>query len=122
MELAGTFAPSLEIAATFWHEGKLFLEHLTGVSNDALHLLAGVGLWLVLAIVSRRAISTTPPLIGLLLVILWNESVDLWLEQWPGRSQQYAEGAKDIALTMLIPLAFMLTVRFGSRPERRNEG
>jgi hypothetical protein len=96
---------------TSWHEAKLFIEHAVMIGHDALHVIVGVLLWLVLGVVTRRALSSWSPWLWLLAIILWNETVDLWIEQWPHPGQQYGEGAKDILITMLVPTFLLAAIR-----------
>jgi hypothetical protein len=98
-----------------WHQGKLFIEHAVAVSHDTLHVIIGVLLWLVFALLTRRPISAWLPWLWLFAVILWNETVDLWTEQWPDPGQQYGEGAKDLMLTMIVPTVLMAAARM--RPD-----
>jgi hypothetical protein len=98
-----------------WHQGKLFIEHAVQISHDSLHLIVGVLVWLVLALVSRRPIPSLIPWLWVLAFILWNETVDLWTEHWPDAGMQYGEGAKDVALTMLLPTVLMFAAR--TRPD-----
>jgi hypothetical protein len=95
-----------------WHEGKLFIEHTVAINHDALHVIVGVLLWAALGFVTRRPLSSWYPWLWLLAFILWNETVDLWVEQWPDPGQQYGEGAKDVLLTMFLPTVLMFAVRF----------
>jgi hypothetical protein len=99
-------------AMSSWHQGKLFVEHAVAISHDALHVMVGVLLWLVLGVPTRRALSSWYPWLWLLAFILWNETVDLWVERWPDPGQQYGEGAKDVLLTMILPTVLMFAVRF----------
>jgi hypothetical protein len=94
-----------------WHQGKLFIEHAVAISHDTLHVAVGVLLWLLLGFVTRRPLSSWRPWLWLLAFILWNETVDLWVEQWPDAGQQYREGAKDVLLTMILPTVLMFAVR-----------
>ena len=98
-----------------WHQGKLFIEHAVMISHDSLHVIVGVFLWFVLGFLLRRPLSSWLPWLWLLAFILWNETVDLWVEQWPDPGQQYGEGAKDVLLTMFLPTMLMFAVRL--RPE-----
>jgi hypothetical protein len=95
-----------------WHEGKLFIEHAIAINHDALHVIVGVLFWLLFGLVLRRPLSSWYPWLWLLALILWNETVDLWVEQWPDPGQQYGEGAKDVLLTMFLPTVLMFTVRW----------
>ena len=94
-----------------WHQGKLFIEHSLTIDHDALHVLVGVLLWLALALLLRRPLTSWLPWLWVFAVILWNEAVDLWVERWPDPGQQYGEGAKDLLLTMLLPTVLMVAIR-----------
>lgn len=107
-----------------WYQGKLFLERTLALNHDALHVIFGVLVWLVLGAVTRRSLGAVRPWLGLLAIIGWNETVDLWVERWPDPGMQYGEGAKDLLLTMLLPSVLLLAVRFApglfrSVPRRR---
>jgi len=98
-----------------WYQGKLFIEHAVAISHDTLHVLIGILLWLVDAPVLRRPITSWWPWLWLCALILWNETVDLWIEQWPDPGMQYGEGAKDLLLTMFAPTLLLLAARW--RPD-----
>ncbi|MFL6721469.1 MAG: hypothetical protein ACJ8FT_06665 [Sphingomonas sp.] len=102
-------------AMTSWHQGKLFIEHSLTISHDSLHIIVGVLLWLVFGLLLRRPLTVGRPWLCLFAVILWNETVDLWIEQWPDPGQQYGEGAKDLLLTMAVPTIIMVAARM--RPD-----
>jgi hypothetical protein len=98
-------------AMASWHQGKLFIEHAVAINHDALHVIIGVLAWLLIASVARRSLSSPVPWLWLLALILWNETVDLWTEQWPDAGMQYGEGVKDVLLTMFLPTVMMIVVR-----------
>jgi hypothetical protein len=102
-------------AMVAWHQGKIFFEHTLAVEHDALHVIVGVLVWLVAALLLRRPITSPVPLLWCLAIILWNETVDLWVEQWPQPGMQYGEGAKDVILTILVPAIMMVAARL--RPD-----
>ena len=102
-------------AMATWHQGKLFLEYSLSVDHDALHIIAGLLVWLVAALLVRRPITSWIPFLWCVAIILWNETVDLWVEQWPDPGRQYGEGAKDLVLTILIPALLMAAARL--RPD-----
>lgn len=111
-------------AMTSWHQGKLFIEHTIRISHDTLHLIVGVLVWLFVALVSRRPVTSWVPWLWLLAFILWNETADLWNERWPDPGMQYGEGAKDVVLTMFVPTLLMFAARlrpdlFRGSPKRR---
>lgn len=99
-------------AMTSWHQGKLFVEHTISINHDALHVIVGVLVWLVMGGVTRRPLASLRPWLWVLAIIGWNETVDLWVERWPDPGMQYGEGAKDVLLTMFLPTVLMLAVRF----------
>ena len=98
-----------------WHQGKLFIEHAVSISHDSLHLIVGVLEWIVVALVSRRSLTGWVPWTWTFAFIFWYETVDLWVERWPDAGMQFGEGAKDLALTMLVPTLLMLAAR--ARPD-----
>jgi len=102
-----------------WHETKLFVEHATSISHDTLHLIAGLLISLVAATLLRRPIASWLPWLATLLIILFNEAADLWVEVWPDHAMQLGEGAKDIAVTMALPTILALAVRLNPKLFRR---
>jgi len=102
-------------AMTAWHQGKLFFEHTFAIDHDALHVLVGVFAWLLIALLLRRPVTSWLPFLWCVALILWNETVDLWVEQWPDPGMQYGECAKDVILTLLLPALLMAAARL--RPQ-----
>jgi hypothetical protein len=98
-----------------WHQGKLFIEHAVRIDHDALHVILGVLLWLVMALIVRRPLTSWRPWLWVLAFILWNETVDLWIERWPEPAMQYGEGARDLVLTVFLPAVLMFAAR--TRPD-----
>lgn len=94
-----------------WYEAKMFIEHASAVSSDALHVLLGVLVWLLTALLLRKPASSLPPMLVLLGLIAFNELVDLWVEQWPSLAMQLGESAKDVLLTMTLPTVLLFAVR-----------
>ena len=99
------------LASIDWYQVKLFVQHSTGFSMDALHVIAGVLVQLAIAAVFRSTLARPLPLAAVFLLALVNEANDLRVEQWPEAGMQYGEGAKDIVLTMLLPLLIFLVAR-----------
>jgi hypothetical protein len=115
-------------AMSSWHQGKLLVEHAVTIDHDTLHVLVGTILWLLIAMLMRRPLTSWYPWLWLFAIICWNETVDLWNEQWPQPGMQYGEGLKDLALTIFIPTLIMAAARLrpdlfrvglGSRARRR---
>jgi hypothetical protein len=102
-------------AMASWHQGKLFIESSLTINHDALHILVGALLWIMFGLLLRRSLASWRPWLCVFAVILWNEAVDLWIEQWPDPGQQYGEGAKDLLLTIAVPTIMMATARL--RPD-----
>lgn len=100
------------VTASEWIEAKAFLERFTGVSHDALHVIAGVAVQLILAALFRSSIARFWPWAVVLLAELANEWNDLRIERWPSLGEQLGEGAKDIALTMLLPTLLLIAARW----------
>lgn len=97
-----------------WYEIKTFLEHSSGFSMDALHVVAGVCIQLIIAAAFRTGVRSPIPWLVVLGLELANEWNDLHVETWPDRPMQYGEGMKDIILTMLLPTIILLVARYRS--------
>jgi len=94
-----------------WYSAKTFLEHSIAFSDDVLHVLAGVGIQLVLAAIIRGSAANALPLAVLFGLELLNEASDLRFERWPDLGEQLGEGMKDIILTMLLPVVLFVIAR-----------
>ena len=95
-----------------WYQLKLFAEHSTGVSMDALHVILGVVLQLLVALLFRSSLARPMPLLAVLALELVNEANDFRVEVWPDPGMQFGEAAKDIVLTMFLPtLIFLVASR-----------
>jgi hypothetical protein len=111
------------------HEAKMFVEHSVSISPDALHMLVGFFLLLLIAGLMRRPLSSWRPFLAVLVLLLLNEGIDLWVEQWPDPAIQWGESAKDLIVTLAVPLVLVLTCRFapglyekaGTRAEVRSD-
>ena len=98
-----------------WYQVKLFVQHASGMSMDALHVVAGVILLFASALVLRTNVGRPLPLLIVLLVALVNEASDFSAEIWPELGMQAGEAAKDLILTMIVPVLIFLTSRY--RPQ-----
>lgn len=98
-----------------WQRGKLFISHAMALGQDSIHIILGVALWIVAAALSRRPLTALLPWMCVLGLTVWDQAVDLMLEQGPARSAQYAHGAKALLLMMLVPTALIISARL--RPE-----
>ena len=98
-----------------WYETKMFIEHASFVSSDALHVLVGTLVWLLFAVVLRRSLSAWLPWVVLLFLTVFNEAIDLSFERWPDLAMQYGESAKDVLLTMTLPTVMMIVARVRPR-------
>lgn len=95
-----------------WYQVKLFIEHVSGISMDALHILVGFVLFLLAARLLRTGVASALPWIAVLLLELLNEAYDLHVELWPNLGSQLGEGAKDIMLTMAMPTLLLAVARW----------
>ena len=103
----------------WWFHTKMFIEHASVISSDAMHVLAGVLIQLLGAVTFRRSIANWRPWFGVLALTLLNEFIDLWMEQWPDLAVQYGESAKDILLTMTLPTVLLVVARLRPQLFRR---
>ena len=94
-----------------WYQLKLFAQHASGISMDALHVIVGVVVQLALALLFKSSVARPMPLLTVLALALVNEANDLRVEIWPDPGMQYGEGVKDVVVTMLLPLLIFLVAR-----------
>ena len=100
-----------------WYGVKEWLEAATHLDMDALHVHAGALLQLLAALLLRRSLRSPWPWLVVLVAALGNEAYDLYYETWPDpdRARQWAESAKDIVNTMLIPTLLLILARCAPR-------
>ena len=94
-----------------WYQLKLFAAHSTGISMDALHVIVGVVLQLLIALLFRSSVARPMPLLAVLAFALVNEANDFRVEIWPDPGMQFGEAVKDLILTMFIPALVFLVAR-----------
>ena len=58
-----------------WYQAKTFIEHASFVSSDGLHVIAGMLVWILIALALRRPLSSGVPLAWLLGILLFNEVI-----------------------------------------------
>ena len=98
-----------------WYQIKLFIEHASGVSMDALHVIAGFVIFVIASRMLRCSLASPLPWLALLMLELGNEAYDLRVELWPDIASQLGEAAKDILLTMALPTLVACLARW--RPQ-----
>ena len=103
----------------WWFHTKMFIEHASVISSDAMHVLAGVLIQLLSAVLFRRSMTSWRPWSVVLGFALLNEFIDLWMEQWPDLAVQYGESVKDILLTMTLPTLLLVAARLRPQLFRR---
>ena len=94
-----------------WYQLNLFVEHSTGISMDAMHIIVGVVLQLLIALLFKSSVARPMPLLAVLALALLNEANDFRVEIWPDPGMQFGEAAKDIVLTMFLPTLIFLVAR-----------
>ena len=97
--------------AVDWYQVKLFAQHASGMSMDALHVIAGPVLLFAIAMLLRTRVARPLPLLIVLLVELANEASDYVAEIWPHPGMQAGEAAKDLILTMFVPTLIFLAAK-----------
>lgn len=109
--MSSTALDATRTAAIDWYQLKLFVQHASGFSMDALHVIAGVVLQLAIAFVCRSSVARPLPLLAVLGLELVNEASDFRVERWPDPAMQFGESAKDVILTLLVPALLFLIAR-----------
>jgi hypothetical protein len=95
-----------------WYGFKVILVELSGgISRDALHVLLGVFVQLLAAILLRTSVRSPLPWLIVLIVSAANEYYDLNYDHWPDREMQWGESIKDLIVTMTLPTVLLLASR-----------
>ena len=94
-----------------WYQVKLFLQHASGFSMDALHVVLGVALQLLAALLLRSSVARWTPWLIVAVIALINEANDLLVEQWPQPAVQYGESGRDMVLTLALPTLLLFSAR-----------
>ncbi len=97
-------------AAALWGGEKIALATELGVEEDGLHVLVGVGLLLLLALVTGRRLDDPWLWLAVLVAECANEAVDL--TSVGGPEANWPASLHDLILTMLLPTALLLLLRF----------
>jgi len=103
---------SLSALLAGWHQLKVIIERPGLVSDDALHVIAGVLVQILFAAMLRRPLSSWIPWLAVVGTLLFNEAVDFWVERWPSLASQFGESVKDLLVTLCLPTLLMLALRF----------
>ena len=93
-------------------ELKHFVERSVAFSPDSLHVIAGVLILFVAALLLRKPVSSWWPWLVVLLLVCVNEGADLSADRWPHSGMQYGETVKDLLLTMALPTMLLFAARF----------
>jgi hypothetical protein len=96
-----------------WFHFKEWLEAVTRLDMDALHVHAGLLLQLLAAWTFRRSLRSPIPWLIVLGAETVNEIYDLSIDVWPEavRLSQWGESVKDMINTMIVPTLLMLLAR-----------
>ena len=103
--------------AVLWGDTKIAIEEWLDLSPDALHIHAGILVWLALAWLLRRPLSDWRPWLGLFVLEVANEIVDL--NQPVGSVESnWPASQHDILNTMFVPTLLMLFLWLAQRRGR----
>ena len=102
----------VEWFARAFMDQKMLFERASVIDSDAIHVLVGVGLQLVAALVLRRSLASVWPWLIVFALELANEVNDVVQQVWPDPAMQLGEGVKDVVVTMALPTLLLLIARF----------
>jgi len=100
-----------------WFEIKNWLETSTGLDRDSLHIYAGVGVQLFVALFLRRSLASPIPWFFVAAAALVNEYYDYsFVPETSHVEQMYVDEAiTDIWNTLLLPSLLFVIARFWPR-------
>lgn len=121
-----SFGSRVEASFFSWRETKLFLEESLAISAESLHVIVGMLILFLAALLLRKSVASWWPWLVVLAFATLNEVNDLRIDQWPNLRMQYAESVKDLLLTLFLPTLLMITARYMpqlyARPDRSAPG
>lgn len=95
----------------FWLTFKTWIQAVTGLERDALHIYAAVSVQVVTAVLLRKPLSDWAPVSIVAALELLNEANDLHQEHWPDRMLQVGASLHDIVNTMIMPVVILMLMR-----------
>lgn len=97
-----------------WFEIKDWLELSTGLDRDSLHIYAGVGVQLFIALFLRRSLASPVPWLCVAVAALANEIYDYsMVADVFHKTPAFFDGAvRDIWNTLLLPSLLLVIARF----------
>lgn len=97
-----------------WLEIKIWLEAVTELDRDALHIYGAVGIQLLTALFFRRSLGSIWPWLFAFSAAIANEYVDMQSAGVTEAAIAYAEAESihDLWNTMILPTLFFLIARF----------
>jgi hypothetical protein len=107
-----------------WVTIKTSLTDITSLGRDALHIISGLGIHVLLVFTFRSFFGALVPWTVTLGIALANEWLDLSSEIWVDelRHEQWEDSAKDVVTTMLVPTVLLVLSRFAPAKLRRPPG
>ena len=108
---------NLSDLATTWGGDKSALSAWLDVQDDGLHAMVGVLLLLALAVVTGRRLDDWRLWVAVLVAECANEVVDLSAPDFP--EANWSGSIHDLLVTMLLPTAILLALRFTGRRDRQ---
>ena len=94
--------------AVWWRTTKDLIELGSPLSNDVLHVIAGLVIFIAVAMLAKGDRRWLTAWLAVLTATLLNELVDIATERWPNITDQYLEAAHDFCATLAFPTAALL--------------
>ena len=97
-----------------WFEIINWLALSTGLDRDSLHIYAGVGVQLIVALIFRRSLASPVPWLLVAVAALTNEYYDYsFVADNLNARQEYFDGAiRDVWNTLLLPSLLLVIARY----------
>jgi hypothetical protein len=90
---------------------KTLFERSISIHDDAVHVMIGIVLQLLAAVLLRKSITDLRALLFVLGAEIINETNDILQDLWPSAAMQLGESMKDLLLTMALPAVLFVVAR-----------
>ena len=104
-----------------FQQWKLWLVQLAGLPKDALHIYAGLAVFLLTALLLRRPLKSRLPILAVIVAALAGEAWDMLDTHAAGRAIVWPSHWHDLWNTSLAPVILFLLARYTGlfAPRRR---
>lgn len=121
MRLPQIIADNAALLLQSWTDAKFRLEQSVPYGDLLLHFAFGLAIFAAAAGVLRKPLGSWIPWIVVVVLAALNEAADIGRDLSYSNPPNYGESLKDLLMTVIPPLLWLLTARLGSSRPPKSE-